>query len=148
MLEQHLVVLSEVITELVAELRHSNELKAAMIEELKASRTKDVASLKVVKGQKRATELANEAIDEGEAEKKPKATRKKRASKKKTPKAQTEIDTGTTLEDLSQLCQDYCKERGKAGAERIRKFLAKQGVKKIGELSAELQETLAINLRK
>ena len=116
----------------------------------------------IKKGQKRAKELANQAIDEGTKppkaakpkvedlpdEDKP-APKKKRASRKKTPKAQTEIDTdGITLEELSQLCQDYCSKRGKAGAERIRKFLAKQGVKKIGELDSELQESLATNLRK
>lgn len=116
----------------------------------------------IKKGQARAKKLAKDALDEGEAavevakklaeqEKEPAPAKKKRASRKKkaTPKAQTEIDTdGITLEELSQLCQDYCSKRGKAGAERIRKFLAKQGVKKIGELDSELQESLATNLRK
>lgn len=102
----------------------------------------------IKKGQKRATELANEAIDEGEAEKPAKKKRASRAKKKPTPKAQTEISDGTSLEELSALAQDYSKERGKAGADRIRKFLSKLDMKKLAELDADQRETLAKNLRK
>ena len=108
----------------------------------------------IKKGQARAKKLAKDALEEGEAaeaEKEPapaKKPRKKRATKK-TPKAETEITTdGISLEELSTLCQGYCDKRGKAGAERIRKFLAKQGVKKIGGLDADNREVLATNLRK
>ena len=101
----------------------------------------------IKKGQARAKKLAKDALEEGEAAEAeaPAPAKKKRASRKKTPKAQTEIETP---EDLAQLCKDYCAKRGKAGAERIRKFLAKQGVKKIGELTPKDQEALATNLRK
>ena len=88
---------------------------------------------------------APEAEAEAEApaeEEAPKKTRKKR-----TPKAKTEVD-GISLEDLSALAQDYSKERGKAGADRIRKFLSKLDMKKLVELDADQRNTLAANLRK
>ena len=71
----------------------------------------------------------------------------KKTRKKKTPKAQTDVD-GISLEDLSALAQDYSKERGKAGADRIRKFLSKLDMKKLAELDADQRNTLAANLRK
>ena len=86
-----------------------------------------------------------EAEAPAEAEVKP----KKKRAKRKAPKAQTEIETdGISLEELSTLAQDYSKERGKAGANRIRKFLSNLDMSKLAELDADQRETLAENLRK
>ena len=98
---------------------------------------------------KKEHEAAGPDTPEPEAEPAPEKKKRKSRAKKKVPEAQTEIETdGISLEDLSELAQTYCKDRGDAGANRIRKFLTKQGEKKLSGLSPEDRDTLATNLRK